>query len=150
MPGWQRPELAVVGKGRLSPRLHDDLEGLFEVRPIALLVLNGRTVTPAPRLRLSWLVAAANAELQPPPADHVEHRRLLRDAQRMPPWQDVRHLAEANALRLRRDGGFRQQRTGAELGPLGHKVVLGHEPVVVAETVGEDPLPHLADEDAPV
>src|SRR5262245_54165180 len=107
MPGWQRPELAVVGKGRLSPRLHDDLEGFFEVRTIALLILNSRTVAPAPRLRLAGLVAAADAELQPSPADHVEHRRLLRDAQRMPPRQDVRHLAKANALRLRRDGCFR-------------------------------------------
>src|SRR5215467_3825259 len=106
MPGWQRPELAVVGKGRLSPRLHDDLEGFFEVCPIALLILNGRTVAPAPRLRLPRLVAAADAELQPPAADHVEHCRLLRDAQGMPPWQDVRHLTEANAFRLRRDGGF--------------------------------------------
>src|SRR5919204_2349910 len=135
-------------KGRLRPGLHEDLEGLFEVGAIALLVLDGGAVAPAPGLCLPRLVTAADAELQPATADHIQHRRLLSHAQRMPPRQDVGHLAEADALRPGRDRGLCQERAGAELRPFGHEVMLGHEPVVIAEPVRQDPLPYLADEDA--
>src|ERR671919_65056 len=94
------------------------------------------------------VVVEADPELQPPAADHVQHRRLLGDAQRMPPGQNIRHLAEPDPLRPGRDGGLRQERIGAELRPLGHEVMLGHEPVVVPELVGQDSLPQLADQDA--
>src|SRR5262249_36081724 len=53
VPGRQRPELAVVSERRLRPGLHDDLEGFFEIGAIALLILDGRAVAPAPGFSLA-------------------------------------------------------------------------------------------------
>src|SRR5919198_6099177 len=136
----------MVGEGGLGPGLHDDLEGLLEVGSVAFLILDGGAVPPAPELRLTWLIATADAELQAPTADHVEHRRLLRDADGVPPGEDIGHLAEADALRLCSDRRLGQQRVGAELWPLRHEVVLGHKPVIEAEPLRQDSLPYLADE----
>src|SRR5262249_56890451 len=96
VPGRQRPILAVVREGWLRPGLHDDLESFFEIGAVALLILDGRAVAPAPGFSLARLVAAPDPELQPPAADDIQHRRLLGDAQWMPPGQDVGHLPEAD------------------------------------------------------
>ena len=99
-------------------------------------------------LDLARLVAAADPELDPPAADHVEHRAQLGHPQRMPLGQDVGGLAEPDATGLGRDGHLGHQRVGAELWPFGLKVVLGHEVEVVAELLGQHPLADLVDHDA--
>ena len=137
----------MVGERRLRPALHDDLVGLVEVGPIALLVLDGGAIGP-PEFPSRGAGSRGHAELEPPATDHVEHGRLLGDPDRMLPGEDVRHLAEADALRLGRDRRLRQQRVGAELRPFGLEVVLGHEPVVKAEPIGQNALPHLTNKDA--
>ena len=66
----------------------------------------------------------------------------------MPLGQDVGGLAEPDAAGLGRDRHLGHQRVGAELRPLGLKVVLGHEIEVVAELLGQHPLADLVDHDA--
>src|SRR5712692_6676486 len=62
----------------------------------------------------------------------------------MPPGYDIRRLPEPDLPRARRDRGFRQQRIWAEFRALRLKMMLGHEEVVEAEAIGQNPLPHLA------
>ena len=66
----------------------------------------------------------------------------------MPLGQDVGGLAEPDATGLGRDRHLGHQRVGAELRPLGLKVVLGHKIEVVTELLGQHPLADLVDHDA--
>ena len=142
-----REELPMMRERRLRPRLHDDLVGFLVVRAIALLVLDRRE-RPSEDLGLARLIAATDSEFEAPVADHVEHRGLLRDSNRMPPRNDVGSLPQPNLTRARCDRSLRQQRIWTELRALGLEVMLGHEEVVEAELVGEDSLPHLPDQSA--
>jgi len=118
------------------------------IGPIPFLVLDSGAVGSPEHFSLTWLVPPADAEFQAPAADHIQHRRLLRHTDGVPPGQNIRHLSQANALRLRSDGRLGKQWVRAELWPLRHEVMLGHKPVIEAESVGQDALPNLADEDA--
>ena len=141
--GRQREELSLVREGRLRQGLDDDLVGFFEEGAVAFLVLRRGAHRPAQRLRLPVLVTPPHPELQPSPAQHVQHGRLLRDPQRVVPGDDVGHLRQADPLRPRRDGRLGQQRIGVMLRPLRLEVVLGHEEVVEAQPVRQDPLADL-------
>ena len=141
-------ELAVIGERRLGPGLHDDLVGLFEVGAVAFLILDRGAHGPAQDLGLARLVATTDAELQSAARDHVEHRCRFGHTNRMPPGQDVGHLSEADSRSQRCDGGLGLQWCRRQLCAFRLEVMLGHEPVVEAQLVGEHALSHLVGDDA--
>src|SRR5208282_2694066 len=144
---WNREELSMMRERRLSPRLDNDLVGFLVVGAVALLVLDRRE-WPSEDFGLARLIAAANSEFEAAAADDVEHSGLLRDSNWMPPGDDVGGLTKPNLARPHCDRGLGEERIGAELRALGLEVMLGHEKVVEAEPVGENSLPHLADQAA--
>ena len=73
----------------VGPDAANDVEG-FEKRLARLLLVEPK------RLEFRRAQAAAEAHVEAPASQIVEHRRLLGDEQRMPERQDVDHTAEAN------------------------------------------------------
>src|SRR5262249_29764966 len=127
--GRDGEELSAMRKRRLGPRLENDLVRFLVVGAIALLVLD-RCERPTEYFRLAGLVSASDPEFEPASAQHIEHRGLFRDSQRMPPRHDVRRLAEPNLRGPRGNRRFRKQRVRAELGAFRLKMMLGHKEVV--------------------
>src|SRR5438270_6805955 len=78
---------ALVGAGRLGPRLLDDLEAFGEA-VLALLVGDTVGVVGARK------GAAADAENEPSAADLVDRRGLLGEAKRVPERQDLHRGAD--------------------------------------------------------
>ena len=82
----QGVKLSVVGEGFVGPGGQNDVERLKE-QCVAFFVV--AAVRIPIELKCSPLVdAAANAEINAPAGHIVQHRDVLRDAQRMPIWQD--------------------------------------------------------------
>ena len=126
----------------MRPGLDDDLVGFLIVSAITFLVLD-RGKRPAENFRFARLVAASNSKFKPATANDVEHRRLFGDSNEMPPGYDIRRLSKPDLGGAGCNRSFHQQRIRAELGALGLEMMLGHEEVVEAQAVGEDPLPNL-------
>src|SRR5258708_35795974 len=113
-----REELTLMRERGLRPRLDDDVVGFLVVGAVALLILDGRE-GPSEYLGLARLVAAADSKFDPATAQHVEHRGLLRDSNRMPPSDDIGGLAETDLPGAHGDRGFCKQRIRTELLALG-------------------------------
>ena len=145
--GRQGEELALVREGRLRPGPQDDLVGLFEIGSVALLVLVGRAQRAAQRLRFARLHSPSHAELQAATTEHVQHRRLLRQPQRVVPGEDVGELPQADAAGAGGDGRLGEEGGGAMRGALRLEVVLGQKVVVEAQLFRQDPLADLAESD---
>ena len=137
---WNREVLAVVRERRLGPGFQEQLERLFKRGPVSLLVLDRRPVRTAKHLHFAWLTATAKPKFHAPPAHDVQHRCLFRDAQRMPPGEDVGVLPEADAARLCGDGHLHEHGIRTKLRALRLKVVLDRPQVVKAQLLGEHAL----------
>ena len=87
----------------------------------------------AQRLGLAWHGAPPDAELHAAAGEDVGHGEVLGQAQRVPLGHHVEHLAEPDALGLRRQVQAEQDEVGDDLVALVLEVVLGEPHRVVAE-----------------
>jgi hypothetical protein len=112
----------------LRPRAEDDLHPLLEARAHLVEV----EVEPRDLLEVD---AAPEAVLQAPVREQVEHRRLLRQAQRLVEGHDVDHDAEPDPLGSGGEGSHHQVRRREQV--VAREVVLGEEDAVVSELLRE-------------
>ena len=110
--------LALVVERLPRPQPLQDLDRLLEARDLLLLV-------EAEEVELGREGAEADAELQAPAGEHVDHRRVLGDVDRVLERQQVHRRADVDARRQRRQRAQRRPR-GRQVG-VGHHVVLGQE-----------------------
>ena len=117
-----------------AQRLDDHRRGLVEA--LARLVHR-----PAKRRELAAREAPPEPETQPPLAQQIEHRRLLRHPQGVVPWHDHRRGAEPHTRASRRQVGHQLQIVGAER--IIEEMVLGRPQHVEARVGGEPRQPDL-------
>jgi hypothetical protein len=114
-----------------SPGAADDLEALVEALARALH-------RDAEAAELGRLVAAAQAELEPPARDDVDLGPFLGNPQRMLEWRDDHGRADAHPARCGGDGPGERGERGADA--VRREVVLRQPHDVEAELVGQTAL----------
>ena len=126
-----RIEVAVMLELDVRPGSAHEVEAFLEPR--------SQLVEVHPELLdLLEVDAAADADLEPPVREDVEHRALLGEPERLVEGHDVDHRADPDSLSVRRKRRHHQVRRGQQV--VRGEVVLGKEDRIEPEPLGSEPL----------